>query len=396
MFISCPNCATRYNVTPGQLGQTGKSVRCSNCGNTWHQNPVADAPPPAMPAGNAGFAPQQQMPVAPYPQPHPQAAYPYPPPGYPPYPAPPGYPPYPQAPGAPAPESLQSAPASAPAAPPPPPEPEPEPEPVSDPDEPDPMAALMDDIAGDENTARDEDPMAAFDTGEDDGDDEALSQDDIEALFDDEEDDDAAIESIIEDGDDEDDGTAFDDLEEPDPIPEVFTADETGDDEDTEYDDYDDDEDESSGSMVKIIIAVVLLVLILGSVGAALFLKNTIISTFPSAEGIYSTIGLEDDSLGAGLSINDVKSTRESIGGKDVLVVRGDVVNVSERIRNIPILELRLADTEGNTVQSAQSAPLKNEIVAGDKISFEIQLENPSSLARKLEVTFVERPAAGN
>ena len=373
MFISCPNCATRYNVAPGQLGQTGKSVRCSNCGNTWHQNPVADVPPPAMPAGGATFAPPQQ--------PAPAA-----------YPPPPGYPPYPQQAVTPTPDAAVPQPEPAPVAAPIP-EPEPEPEPESDP-EPDPMAALMDDAT--EN--QDEDPMAAFDAGDDDDDEEALSQNDIESLFDDDDDDASPIESIIEDGEDEDNGTAFDDLDEPDPIPEVFTADETGDDEDTEYDDYDDDddEDESGGSMLKIIIAAVLLILILGFVGAALFLKDTIISTFPSAEGLYSVVGLEDDSLGAGLSINDVKSTRESIGGKDVLVVRGDVVNVSERNRNVPILELRLADTEGNTVQSAQSAPLKNELVAGDKISFEIQLENPSSLARKLEVTFVERPAPGS
>jgi hypothetical protein len=210
--------------------------------------------------------------------------------------------------------------------------------------------------------------MAAFDTGDDDDDDE----------------DNAPISSMIEDDDEEDDGTAFDDLEEPDPIPEVFTASETG------------DEDESSGSMLKIIIAVVVLVFILGAIGSVFFLRDTIVNTFPAAESLYSTIGLEDDSLGAGLSINDVKSTRESIGGKDVLVVRGDVVNVSERSRSVPMLELRLSDTEGNVVQSGQSAPLKNELIAGDKIAFEIQLENPSALARRLEVTFIEREAPGS
>lgn len=256
------------------------------------------------------------------------------------------------------------------------------------------MADLMDD--DEEDKADDPDPMAAFATPDDEDDDEALSQDDIESLFGDDDDDEPApIESIVEDGDEEDDGTEFDDLEDPDPIPEVFTANETGDDDD-EFDDYDDDDEESSGSMVKIIIAVVVLVLILGSIGAAVFLRSSIISAFPAAEGFYSMVGLEDDSLGAGLSINDVKSTRESIGGKDVLVVRGDVVNVSERSRPVPMLELRLSDTEGNVVQSAQSAPLKNELIAGDKIAFEIQLENPSALARRLEVTFMERSAPGS
>ena len=321
--------------------------------------------------------PQQHF--APPPQQYAQpAAYPYPPPGYP----PPGYPPYPYPPqgypqpGYPQPGQPAADQQPAPVAPPPPPPPAPKEEPA--------LPEMDEDI--------DDDPMAAFATDDDD-DDDNLSSDDIEAMFSDEEEP-GPLGSMVEsddddDDDDEEDAPAFDDLEEPEPIPQVFTADETGDD---EYDDEDEEEDtsHSKGSVLKIILAAIMALFVL-IIGGAIFMREMVIEMFPASEGIYSMVGLSDDSLGAGLSINDVKSTRESISGKDVLVVRGVIVNVSKRERDVPMLELRLSDLDGKMVQSAKTAPLKNKLAADDQIGFMIQVEDPSALARRLEVTFIER-----
>jgi predicted Zn finger-like uncharacterized protein len=45
MIVSCPVCRTRYRVDEGVLrGQSGRTVRCANCGHTWHQTASPESP----------------------------------------------------------------------------------------------------------------------------------------------------------------------------------------------------------------------------------------------------------------------------------------------------------------------------------------------------------------
>lgn len=44
MDVSCPNCATRFRIPEGAIGEDGRTVRCSKCGHTWHQMPVVAEP----------------------------------------------------------------------------------------------------------------------------------------------------------------------------------------------------------------------------------------------------------------------------------------------------------------------------------------------------------------
>ena len=39
MYISCPNCDTKFAVLPEQIGVLGRKVKCSKCSHIWHQKP---------------------------------------------------------------------------------------------------------------------------------------------------------------------------------------------------------------------------------------------------------------------------------------------------------------------------------------------------------------------
>lgn len=52
MIIACPSCHTRYRVPASSLGRSGRTVRCSGCGELWFAEPPAETgnDPPPLPA----------------------------------------------------------------------------------------------------------------------------------------------------------------------------------------------------------------------------------------------------------------------------------------------------------------------------------------------------------
>jgi len=48
MILTCPQCATRYQVDAGKFPPSGRNVRCAKCGHVWHQlGPVPEPDPQA-------------------------------------------------------------------------------------------------------------------------------------------------------------------------------------------------------------------------------------------------------------------------------------------------------------------------------------------------------------
>jgi len=60
MYIACPECDTKFVVTPEQIGKHGRKVKCSKCSHVWHQKladqlriePLIMQPIVATPLGN--------------------------------------------------------------------------------------------------------------------------------------------------------------------------------------------------------------------------------------------------------------------------------------------------------------------------------------------------------
>jgi len=342
MLITCPNCRTRYMLQPAQLGQ-GRNVSCSNCRHVWFADP-RDAQPDPPPA------PRRPAP-APYAQPQTYAH-----PGY-------GAPqaPYPQQGYAPPPPPVPQA------APPPPPPPAPEPAPVPPPPAPEPA---------DEPEPAAEPKITAEDDAR--GDVAALP-DDIDDMFEDDEDI-PPFESLINNDDEEDDLEAIespDQMEDPDYIPDVFTAEE-----------QEPDDDLPKKSILGKIIALVFVLLIGGLVAGTFFFKDELVAKVPQLNDVFKMIGFHQ--VGAGLQIQRVEHARESDQGLEVLVVRGQVENVADGPRPVPVLRAILFDAEGEPIQQTDAAPLKSELKKGEKMSFKIRVREPSPLSRRITVTFID------
>jgi hypothetical protein len=155
-----------------------------------------------------------------------------------------------------------------------------------------------------------------------------------------------------------------------------------------------DDGLKKKGGMGKIIaIAAVAVVIALGA--GAYFGKSFVIDLWPGAKDIYAMVNFGGEELGKGLDIRDVKSLREVESGVDILIVRGNVSNVSEQERMVPMIRVVLYDSNGEEVQSTLASPLKNRLPAGATTGFSAKISEPSALAQRLEVTFTEAMKKG-
>lgn len=187
-------------------------------------------------------------------------------------------------------------------------------------------------------------------------------------------------------GDDAGGEPDLDAIPDPDPSPGVFSA----------ADDDDMDAGGKKGGKGKIIAIAAAAVIIIALGAGAFFGRSYIIEIYPPAAGLYAMLNLGGDNLGDGLDIRNVKSLREVENGVDVLVVQGEIANVSDEEHMVPMIRVALFDSDGEEIQSTVAAPLKNRLQAGAMIAFSAKLTEPSALARRLEVTFAEPKKKGD
>ncbi len=377
MIIICPSCSTRFSADARLLGVGGKTVRCFNCGHKWLQEPVWEAPRPAAPIHPAPqpmpYPMPQQMPQqmpygVPQPppygmQPHMQQPAPYPmqqpmqqqmPHGMP----QPMAEPVPQPVAEPVPEPMW--------------EPEPEYEPEPEP----PAWEAPEDLPSDDDL----NAMLGDDT-EPEGMDSFIGNpdEDLENMFDEEDTEPPEISSLVGDlgGDSENEYDDPEDFPEPEPIPTVFTAPGMR-------------REPEKKSRLLLFILIGVFVLLFGSAAGLYFLKGMVVEMVPAMAPLYEMVGLGEEP-GAGLEIPKkmLKPERITEGGMDILVVRGVVKNISDMPKEVPPLKVWLHDADGNEVQSAISTAEETQLEPGASTSFKIRVEEPSALARGINVTFI-------
>jgi predicted Zn finger-like uncharacterized protein len=335
MIITCPSCSTSYDIDGAALGAAGKTVRCASCGNKWHQ-------------AGAGAPPEPQQ--------------------APPHPAPP-----------------QSEPPR-PAAPPPLPSPSP-----SAPEEtPSPLAS---------ETAEESEPGGALDLPTDEELDAALGperESNLSSIAPEEE------EDLTEMGEED-----FEDLPDPDPV-ESFVPGESSESEEEDEDldpdeipdpepipnilsDPDEDFDDEPKRRLGLWISIAAAIVLLAGIGAGgYFGRNMVAEIWPTSIALYDIAGVEVEFPGKGLKIRPMDPSRETDeDGKEVIVVRGVITNVSDKPRQVPMIEVALLDDIDQRVRSIRVPPLKSSLEPNEEMGFRARLDDVPT-ARKLEVTFAD------
>ncbi|MEQ9346967.1 MAG: DUF3426 domain-containing protein [Thalassospira sp.] len=156
----------------------------------------------------------------------------------------------------------------------------------------------------------------------------------------------------------------------------------------------------------KGIVGWIIFLLLLGGIGAGgYFAKDQVIELWPPIAKVYDMVGLDVPHVGEGLDIRELPPTREDEDGVDVLVVRAEIVNISEEPRALPYLLIELLDPLDRVVQrkkmplvydesmvtTGADMPMEQQMLpVGETLTVETKIRRPNPTATRLQVTFLD------
>ena len=134
---------------------------------------------------------------------------------------------------------------------------------------------------------------------------------------------------------------------------------------------------------------------LLVSVGLLAATRGLVLTAFPGAADFYSAVGLgPGESFAEGLEIRSVSSTRSWSDGEQILTVAGDLANVAEQPRSLPMVRVVLVDRSDAEVQEVVVVPPAETLPVGETVRFEARISNPDDSAERIKVSLAPRPEA--
>ena len=132
------------------------------------------------------------------------------------------------------------------------------------------------------------------------------------------------------------------------------------------------------------LIAVVLLIGF-----SAVRYRQHIASIWPQSAGVYTRLGLPVSA--GGIDFRNVDYKRESEDGQPVLLVTGQIVNLSGRELPIPqTVRVTLTDADNRELYHWPFKPTATTLKAGGSLPFRTRLSSPPAAARFAVVTFAK------
>lgn len=128
-------------------------------------------------------------------------------------------------------------------------------------------------------------------------------------------------------------------------------------------------------------------VLVILVVASAVIGRNEIVAAFPASASVYQKFGLPI-AMELGLQFDKVVSRRIDEGGVAVLVVEGEIINVTGQERPVPPIRVTLLDGGGRRLQQELFAAQDARLDGGGKTNFSGRMVNPAEQARNFSVTF--------
>lgn len=121
----------------------------------------------------------------------------------------------------------------------------------------------------------------------------------------------------------------------------------------------------------RTVVAWAIVALLVTAIAAGGFFgRERIVQLWPPAALFYRTVGLEVEPPGAGLEFRSVKSEFKTDGGNPILLIEGQIVNISTVERAVPLVKAESRDGERKPMQSWTMEAAPARLMPGDVAIF--------------------------
>jgi len=134
-----------------------------------------------------------------------------------------------------------------------------------------------------------------------------------------------------------------------------------------------------------------LLLFIAGGLAIGFLARQQAITAWPPIERLYSAVGLAPEIVGAGLEIRSVTSGRMLEGDSQWLVIKGEILNASRQVLDVPRLSGTLQNSAGQTVHGWFFVANEMRLLPGEIVVFETRVKDPAPTADSVVVGFSRR-----
>lgn len=124
-------------------------------------------------------------------------------------------------------------------------------------------------------------------------------------------------------------------------------------------------------------------------VAGLLMWRAEIVRLLPQTALFYRLIGLDVNLRG--LAIKDVKVSTETVDGKPVLVIEGNVVDIARKTVEVPRLRFAVRDARGTEIYAWNAVLEQTSLKPGEKAAFRSRLAAPPPEGRHIDVRFFNR-----
>jgi predicted Zn finger-like uncharacterized protein len=131
------------------------------------------------------------------------------------------------------------------------------------------------------------------------------------------------------------------------------------------------------------LVAVILATMVIAAIGQ----REAVVRALPDLAGFYEKIGFPVNLRG--LEFNFIRTALETQEGVPVLVVEGEVVNVTRRTVGVPRLRLAVLGADGKEIYSWTSVLSRESLAPRDVLPFRSQLASPPENSKRVFVRFL-------